>query len=270
MHADLLVKYYKDHFDGAIAQLIAYGDKRKPEMLHQFRVNIKKIRTVIRFLRTIEPGKTLKEINRSVRTIFWKAGEVRDLQLKLSWLRRSRRYHLIRFYDLEAELRQKDAAFRENIPVYIKELKALMNEAQKEADRITQEQVDRYFGKILLDLKSHFSTELVPAEWHEMRKRNKQVLYAVHWLDEKKSQRLTRSALIKQLDIMQDTIGLWHDGILLKDWLGGKHAFLSEDKNVVRQFDLMWDKLINDQNLKSHKIKHLFSRVHKMKFVSIR
>jgi CHAD domain-containing protein len=269
MNAEFLLKYFQEHFMSAIAELNAYGEKGNPERLHQFRVNIKKIRSVIKFLRTIEPGKKLKEINRSIRTIFWKAGEVRELQLKLARLRKSRKYLLIRFCNIESELEHESTAFKDNIPAYVDELNEQLKDVNEEAERISQEQVNRYFGKILLDLKSQFYTALEPSKWHDIRKKSKQVLYGVHWLDDLKRFRLSRSAMFRLLDGLQETIGNWHDEILLKEWLGEKQAFLSEDKRVVRQFDTVWNKLATDLNTNAKKIEQQFSRIHRMKFVAM-
>jgi CHAD domain-containing protein len=145
-----------------------------------------------------------------------------------------------------------------------------MTTSENETEEVTQEQVNSYFGKILLDLKSQFFIKLEPGAWHEIRKKDKQVLYSLNWLDEAKHDRLTKTAFFKQLDSLQETIGHWHDEILLKDWLGEKQAFLSEDKKVLRQFDSVWNKLAVDLSNNTKKIRQQFSRVHKMKFVSLK
>ncbi len=270
MKAERLITYYDHHFNAAIQQLELYKQKSRPEALHQFRVNIKKTRAVFKMLKGLQPGKKLKRINHSVRLIFWKAGDVRDLQLKTAWLKRSRKKELLVFFKLEEELRDADAHFKKDIPHYENEMQELAQQALPLAENVMAQDVQAYFGKLVLHVKLTV-TELPPHnEWHQLRKNIKQVLYSLHWLEETITLRLQKSLLIKTLDQLQDGIGHWHDEMLLKEWLGEKQAFLSEDTKVVQQFDVVWKKLVASLLEHEKAIKKLFTRINRMKFVSLR
>ena len=56
--------------------------------LHDFRVEIKKLRAVIKFLRDIYPKQKLKKAGHLLRTIFQTAGEIREYQLMQQWLQK--------------------------------------------------------------------------------------------------------------------------------------------------------------------------------------
>src|SRR3954468_23357296 len=57
--------------------------------LHDLRVEIKKLRAIIKFLRTVYPEQKLKKPAHALRAIFQNAGEIREMQIIHQWLQKN-------------------------------------------------------------------------------------------------------------------------------------------------------------------------------------
>src|SRR5881275_1468372 len=56
--------------------------------LHDLRVEMKKLRAILKFLRTVYPRQKLKRPAHLLRSIFQRAGAIREYQILLQWLQK--------------------------------------------------------------------------------------------------------------------------------------------------------------------------------------
>ena len=77
MKTDVLTTYLDTRFDSIEQNLHAYKEDSKPKRLHRLRVDIKKIRAILRFIRKRYHHEY--DLSR-LKTVFQRAGTLRELQ----------------------------------------------------------------------------------------------------------------------------------------------------------------------------------------------
>jgi len=73
--------------------------------LHDLRVEMKKLRAIIKFLRNIYPDQKLKKPTHLLRNIFQEAGYIRELQIILQWLQKNEYNVIAKIYYPQEKLK---------------------------------------------------------------------------------------------------------------------------------------------------------------------
>lgn len=224
---NLLNNYTNDKFDIAFRLLAGYASSSDPEIIHQLRVALKKIKAVLDYLRTLHPEQ-IKPLRKKLQLVFHAAGSLRELQIRYEWLKEQNLLLLIQHLQIVVKIEVEENLFIAEAPRYLKKLNVVYDELDKHLKKVDEQDLLQYAQ----DLKTKFQNSLQNLsidEWHAQRKLIKQLLYAYHWPKEKvKSKVLTDAAYVK-LDSLQEKIGAWHDAVDLLQWLNKEDFLLSSD-----------------------------------------
>ena len=88
MHTPL-EKYLTQRIKNLFNHLHDFELKGDEISLHDLRVEMKKLRAIIKFLRAVYPRQKLKKPAHALRAIFQNAGEIREMQIIQQWLQKN-------------------------------------------------------------------------------------------------------------------------------------------------------------------------------------
>ena len=225
--------------------------------LHDFRVELKKLRSIIKFLRNIYPKQQLKKAAHVVRNIFQKAGEIREQQLMQQWLMKYSFTIVETIFFPSGKLNETIEAFRNNADEHKAHLKEVVEQISEFVNRTNEILAEQYFAELNANVENLCRKNLPQSEWHELRKLIKQRIYAYNWvLHEDENDDPSFSYFHK----LQETIGQWHDFEIIKDTFSQKQIFLSLDIEVQKEFSQVWEKINFLKKQKEKQIDELLDR----------
>jgi CHAD domain-containing protein len=254
MSKTALTIYYNQRVKQVFNQLLEFDLNSSENSMHDFRVEIKKMRAILKFLKSVYPKQKLKKSTRQLDNIFQQAGEIREYQLLLQWFHKNELdifvkhifpvktlHDLIHNFHLEVGQFKHDLKdLTENISDYIKATNEILAEHY----------VRELFAQMEQLIRSNDSTN----EWHELRKIIKQWMYAINWIDGVKD---TDIAFYHKL---QEAIGYWHDSQVIKETLLQKKIFLSQDMELQKSFSIASEKLNHAIRYREKQIQDLLSK----------
>jgi CHAD domain-containing protein len=241
-------EYSEKQISSALQLLEQYNAASNEEVLHQLRVSLKKVKAVLDYLLTLHPKK-IKSLRKKLQLVFHAAGSLREAQLRFNWLKGKRFLLLNQHASMEQRIKEEEELFVTQKHSHLKKLKSVSNEIDKYLKKIDEGDLLHY----ALELKAKLQEQLpiVSKEnWHALRKLIKQLLYAYHWLAEQDKLKVLTVTTYKKLDMLQDSIGIWHDAVDLHQWLTDEQFFLSKDKSVKQQFNKAFALVQKDIELK--------------------
>lgn len=225
--------HFNEVWESMLAHLLAYCETHESEELHQFRVQVKKIKALLVILQGPEARKRLAPLQ----AIFKHAGKIRSTQIYLQLLRQYQPAHLNRQRQLQQTEQAASRLFCLKYDACVRTLDRLYKTCLRHFRKIDDELVLRYYDKQLKKLRRFFADgRRSAAKLHKSRKRIKKLLYLQALLPNKlrKKAGLDTAAF----DRLQDSIGHWHDvaaaAILLKKEGDGEKT-LSRLQTQVRK-----------------------------------
>jgi CHAD domain-containing protein len=227
--------YTGKQLQNALHLLKQYHSASNEEVLHQLRVSLKKLKAVLDYLLILHPKK-IKPLRKKLQIVFHAAGDLREAQLRLLWLKEKQFQYLITDISFDKKIKEEEEQFAIQKDDYLKLLSTVENEIDKYLKKIKEGDLLDY----ALELKQKLEQQLlliIQKDWHVLRKLIKQLLYAHHWLAEKDKLKVLTVTAFQRMDGMQEKIGLWHDAVDLLQWLTDGQFFLSKDKAVKQQFN---------------------------------
>jgi CHAD domain-containing protein len=236
-----LQKYFAQRVKNLFNHLHDFDLSADEGALHDLRVELKKLRAVIRFLQQVYSKQKLKKPAHLLRAIFQAAGEIREYQLLLLWLRK---YHLQVLEDQffpASRLDEMIADFREQAPAYKNDLKEVIELTSKFVAHTNDILAEQYFTDLHAQLQEMTHAELPAIEWHELRKLIKQWMYALNWVAPEEA--AAKEPAVAYFNKLQEQIGQWHDLEMIKEAFSQKQIYLSQDMQVQKDFALAWEKL---------------------------
>jgi CHAD domain-containing protein len=230
-----LKDYTDKQLQNALHLLKQYDSASNEEVLHQLRVSLKKIKAVIDYLLTRHPKK-VKSIRRKLQIVFHPAGDLREAELRLKWLKGNTFNFLIAETQFEQKINEELELFFTQKEIYRK----LLATVDEKLNRYLKETEESDLLHYALELKQKLG-QLLPVvlqqDWHALRKLIKQLLYAHHWLSAKDKLKVLTVAAYQKMDQLQEKIGAWHDVVDLLEWLMDEQLFLNKEKAVKQQFN---------------------------------
>lgn len=211
-------------------------------VLHDLRVEMKKLRALLKFLRTIYPQQKLKKAAHSLRKVFHGAGEIREFQLMQQWCRDHEIFHIENTYFPQSELDDLVENFRSNLADYKKDIEDVVEKVPEFVERTHSILAEQYVADLHAWLSDKANIRLTVLEWHEFRKIIKQWMYALNWVDGSTKKQERGFSFYNKL---QEIIGLWHDLEMIKESFSQKQIFLSDDLEVQKDFAIAWDILLD-------------------------
>lgn len=220
------------------ALLHAYERHRNPEYMHQLRVAIKKLRAVVRYMRTYD-GKPLKKFAHHLRDFFRQAGALREIEIQMEWLQQNGGTALVAVLQYQKTIDAHIAGLQPLIPHFIDAVKdyspALLRLCHQQHPAALQAYAAALKNELLQQAQ-----HAQPNGWHELRKLIKQLLYAWHWLDADGQAALLTQQQYTYFDQLQEYIGNWHDALLRTAWLGDTQLYLHTSAAVRQAFAVCW------------------------------
>lgn len=257
---NLLKEYSLKQAEDAVYWLNKYVKANEEEALHQYRVHIKKTRSVISFFEQQQSHeKKIKKLKKQLRNIFHSAGFIRECELHIQWLKKNRYSLLLQ----EASLEQKLPLYKQTFLDKTKKYTNLLCKTRESLAAFCSEVDKKSVFDYAVKLKQSITLSVRSVnknDWHELRKSVKQLLYAYNWQSENEKIKLLTVNELAYFDQLQEAIGNWHDAEALKTWLGNEQFFLSSDMRVKNQFKRCWEKLLQETNGKEIIIRQLLKR----------
>jgi CHAD domain-containing protein len=195
-----------EHMCSNLEAFIKEGDQEK---LHQFRVNVKKIRAFLLLVDAALSQNTLSKQFKPVKKIFRHGGKIREayinLQLGTHYELKNDDFNLKQVNEMEKEI----LLFREKAKKYLKTISQVHDELEDNLEAIEDNRISEFYqnqlGQIAVTLDKHEFNE----ELHECRKRIKILVYNRKVAGKALNGNLNLNN--DYLDQLQDSIGNWHD-----------------------------------------------------------
>lgn len=263
MKAARSVDFFTEQNRKAEADLEKYFHDPDMEILHVFRVEVKKMRAVLFQLEQLAWSKKVKKAHRRLRHIFHKAGHIRELQLEQSWLKRHRKFDLLRLMEYDKNLIKADRSFHTEVPEMLHIFKKIRGKLEQSLMQITQHESDIYVTKKWQETLHAILVVTTASDWHETRKKIKQLLYALNWIPEVIVLSAPVNRIFQALDNLQSLIGQWHDMILLQKKLLLLKKKIKGHAIQIREQQLAIRKLQAEKGALEKDIRSVFRQVRK-------
>ncbi len=196
-----LKKFTHQRFQSLIDHLRSHKDKQEEQSLHDIRIDIKKIKSILELLKFVD--KKFKAHRNYVlfRTIFRKAGELRDPEIQAGLLLR----YNIEGVRVKNDYHAKKSTFLAATNKFEKQIIEQQKKIGPFIQQVTNHDVKSFFKEKNKQIKKALTTKPDLTEIHKIRKAMKLVIYLAD---------LNKSAKRKLLNFyhkMEQAIGDLHD-----------------------------------------------------------
>jgi CHAD domain-containing protein len=250
-----LERYYTQRTNNILQILQKFETSVSEENLHIFRVEMKKLRALLRFLGSEYGKSAIKKTKKAIDLIFDEAGTLREQQLVLAWFGKNRLRNLQKNCVAENPLPEGSKELQEILHAIRKKLAARLAKNQSLIAKTTQAATDQYTAALKHRIEE--SLRKVPAEpeWHTLRKLIKQWLYAVNWTSTSKSTSL--SHLYVYSNQLQEAIGSWHDAINMHITLLSMKSHLPKEAAMQKEHATALQKILTTIQRSSRAVEKL-------------
>ena len=213
--------------------LKSYLKSENPDQLHQFRVQVKKIKSLLILYTISKKNKKLLKLFEPVKKIFRHAGIIRDSYIHLQ-LAEQYQVKEPEFHKAQTDLMFKEMErFKKNGKKYHQILDKTFSKLKAELSSISNAEIADFYEAELNNVVLAFAKREFNANMHECRKRLKNLLYNQKLAD--KSMKGKFKLNLSYLDQVQDQVGQWHDSILARDLFSGQ---MKQERQAVDQINL--------------------------------
>lgn len=240
MHTTPLEKYFAQRVKNIFNNLHDFELNGDDVSMHDFRVEMKKLRAMVKFFKQIYPKQKIKKASHTLHAIFQEAGEIREYQLLIQWLTKNQFTAIERVYFPPEKLQVMVQRFRLNSQAIKDDLKEVIDHVGHFVHSTNEILAEQYYAELNARVARLSHRKLQTQDWHELRKLIKQRIYAYNWV---KHDADNDDLLFTYYNKLQETIGLWHDADIIKDVFGQKQIYLSQDLDVQKDFAPAWDKI---------------------------
>ena len=181
------------------------------EIVHNFRVDLKKMRAIFFMMEKLLGKKKISSIHHQIRDVFRKAGHIRELQMEIEWLARHRKFYLIKHLQYYSKLKKSDKSFIRDIPAMLGTFEKVYRKMNQRMYSLTQEQSDNYVKETWQQTIRVIIQVNEVSDWHPTRKKIKQLLYLRNWVPNVAVSYLPVRNIFKSLINLEQLIGHWHD-----------------------------------------------------------
>jgi CHAD domain-containing protein len=255
MHT-VLQKYFEQRVKNAFNYLHDFEIKGDEVSLHDFRVEMKKLKSILKFLKKIYPKQKLKKASHLLSFIFQSAGEIREYQIIQQWLQKNNHAVVERYFFPPEQLSKLIRHFQMNAGEYKSNLKRALELMEKYVASTNQILCEQYVVELEARLEKMMHKHLSSSQWHELRKLIKQWMYALNWLPRKEPY----DKYFPYYNKLQETIGQWHDLEFIKELFSQKQIYLSQDIEIQKDFTRAWETLLISYKQKSKQIEEMLSK----------
>ncbi|WP_158825448.1 CHAD domain-containing protein [Mucilaginibacter lacusdianchii] len=205
-------KQINKKWKGLKAHVKCFLKSADQEELHQFRVQVKKLKALIQMLQCGNKNHKLMKDFKPVKQIFREAGDIRNAYVNLQL---SEQYHLksADFEQHQQQIMQNGTEeFKAKGFKHIKKIKRSHTQINRDVHRLDNKAIRQFYVNNLDAIEAFFENIVFDESLHDCRKKIKLLMY---------NQKIAGKALPKKLQLnhtylnqLQDSIGRWHDNIL--------------------------------------------------------
>jgi CHAD domain-containing protein len=225
-------KYLDKEWAQMNAHLKLFLETGDQEALHQFRVQIKKLRAMLDLFENTSKQHNLLKQFKPVRKIFKYAGNIRDAYTNLQL---SAKYELNNEGFASGQQRiieEGTSEFRQQGKKHLKNIKAAYKQLTKQLSKIDDNLIAEYYKNKLTQIAAGMAISNFNEDMHTNRKLIKILVY---------NHKLADSALegvinfnVSYLDKLQHAIGDWHDNVVAASLFASPEL---NDKPVVTKIN---------------------------------
>lgn len=235
-------RYYSHRVKNIFNQIHDFEISITESTLHDFRVEIKKIKTVTKFLKSVYGKSEIKKIKNILDSTFQEVGNIRELQLMHNWFEENN------FEEIEKNFFNKYAistfltSFRNKLPDLKKDLDKLLKPNIKLLEKTNQIVVDQYVLKLKYSIEKRLQKKQIEPEWHQLRKLIKQWSYSTNWVSSEENT-FEIKRLYAYCNKLQELIGNWHDQIIIQEFLLDMQFYVSKELAVQKEYVMALKKI---------------------------
>jgi CHAD domain-containing protein len=204
--------YFNDQWDGMTDHLEKFIENGEQEELHQFRVQVKKLRAMLELLDTNSVKHPLKKDFKPVRKIFKRCGEIRSAFINLQYGQRfefkNEDFFMNHLYEIEKGTNEVKKLGKQ----YLKIIKSAHDDIGGDLQHVSDKEIVEFYKAKLYNIGSFLENLQFNDELHDTRKQIKTLMY---------NRKIAQNALDGKLQIsndylnkLQTLIGDWHDNVL--------------------------------------------------------
>lgn len=224
-----IARYARKRFSNLETELISYQHIPEIETLHRIRVEIKKIKALLRLIkyctRKFKAHKTFVQM----RSMFREAGEIRQPEVF---------YRLLLLYQIKGvrdeavpnarRTARLSAAYIKLIPEHLETVTEQRKVVEKSARKVTRDCIEKYVRRRKKELRSELYPSLQLDNLHQSRKTMKEIIYlsGLGKGGRKKQNRFYRD--------LETLVGQWHDRQMLTFELI-RHKTTAEVKRLTNE-----------------------------------
>lgn len=204
-------EYLKKYLNAMRNHLQDFLQSQDQEALHQFRVQVKKTKSLLVLLEKGGGNKKLLRRFEPIKKIFKKAGRIREAHIHLKL---SDQYHMYNeaFEKQQQKIVEKGTkAFCNKGHKELYNLKKAQVKLNKAIHHVDNAHIRAFYKKTLDEIAQFLARPVFDERLHECRK---QIKYLLH--NQKPAARALKSLPVNTdyLDELQEMIGKWHDNLL--------------------------------------------------------
>ncbi len=232
-------QFLKKNQKQIISSLRKFCIEKDPEALHKMRVELKK-RKAYRYFLEATHGKKYKEAIKPTKSLFKKAGTIRTAFLNIDLFKnlkiRNKRLHDTQIQTVNSETNDFCHNQFEFIFAVKRSTKFFLNKLKK----VSKSKTRTFFIHEIEEMQVNLDSNLVAEEWHEFRKRIKNVLYNYRLAGKKTKNKLDLN--LQYLDELQEKIGQWHDKVVAREIINPR---LKSGKLLIKKLNSESDEILN-------------------------
>jgi len=203
-----LKQFTKKRFRRLLTFLESFPNGNEKEELHQIRLEIKRIKAMLRLIHFNDKKFRDHKHYIPLRDIFRETGKIRDTDLRKELLDQYTQIHVPFFRSPDKELK----LFMSNLPNHIDVVRKQKKVTLKEIEKIKSHTYTLYLHKKNKELNDILSEGFSQKDLHGLRKLIKEIIYLT---SVKKKKNEINPMLIKSSEL----IGNWHDKKTLIPWI---------------------------------------------------
>ncbi len=239
--------YFNELWELMVAHLDSFLESGDQEKLHQFRLQVKKLRALLELFDAASPKSKLSKDFKPVKNIFKHCGVIREayinLQLSANYGLKNEEFILEQVNAMEQGIRQFGESSKRNL----KTIKIVHKKLQENLGAIDDDRINEFYKLQLEQIVQLLAMVQFDEGLHDCRKKVKTLLY---------NRKIAAKALHGKLNIdndyldkLQGRIGDWHDNTLAMELFS---ALESIDKTIIGRMKKEDTRLKKSINILAH------------------
>jgi CHAD domain-containing protein len=256
--ASPLQKYYALKLKNLFNNLYEVELTSSHTALHDLRIELKKFRTIIHFLKTVYHKHRIKKAIKLIESIFDEAGTLREMQLLQQWLQQSKMPELETILGLEGSIIYAQHIFLQHIRKHKHTLQKVIDVCGPLVEETNALLPEQYMQKLKVELLEQLRKNLAIEEWHDSRKKIKRWMNAIRWVNSESDE--MEEVNFAYFNHLQEAIGNWHDLIIIEDYFAAIQAQKNIDKDLQQHLSAAQLVLYSNLQQREKQVRHLLQQ----------